>query len=75
MAYMVYVLNKDGKPLMPTKNFRKARILLKTKASVVQRTPFTIQLTTRTHNYVQEVILGMDDSNKMFGFSASYYTG
>lgn len=42
MAYMVYLLNKDGKLLMPTKNLRKVRILLKTKVAVVQRTPFTI---------------------------------
>lgn len=52
MAYMVYILNKEGSPLMPTKDFLKVRILLKTKAAVVQRIPFTIKLTTRTHNYV-----------------------
>ena len=40
---MVYVLNKENKPLMPCSN-RKARILLKqNKAIVVKRTPFTIK--------------------------------
>ena len=41
----VYVLNKDGKPLMPTVNRAKVRILLKEgRAKVVKLTPFTIQL-------------------------------
>lgn len=30
---MVYVLSKDSKPLMPTENHAKVRILLKTKKS------------------------------------------
>lgn len=35
---MVYVLSKDNKPLMPTENHVKARILLKTKkAEAVRR--------------------------------------
>ena len=41
---LVYVLNKQGKPLMPCKP-RKARILLRDdKAKVVKKIPFTIQL-------------------------------
>jgi len=35
---MVYVLSKDNKPLMPTENHAKVRILLKTKkAEAVRR--------------------------------------
>lgn len=42
---MVYVLNKDGQPIMPTSNHAKVRALLKKgKARVVKRCPFTIQL-------------------------------
>ena len=42
---VVYVLNKEGKPLMPTKRCGHVRILLKEKkAVVVERLPFTIQL-------------------------------
>ena len=40
---MVYVQNKDGKPLMPTTRYCYVRLLLKEKkARVVNRTPFTI---------------------------------
>ena len=43
---MVYVLSKNGQPIMPTKNHAKVRLLLKSgKAKVVNRCPFTIQLT------------------------------
>ena len=42
---VVYVLNKDGLPLMPTHKLGKVRHLLKDgKAKVVKRSPFTIQL-------------------------------
>jgi N6-L-threonylcarbamoyladenine synthase len=38
MPTMVYVLSKDNKPLMPTENHAKVRILLKTKkAEAVRR--------------------------------------
>ena len=41
----VYVLNKDGKPLMPTTRCWHVRRLLKEqKARVVTSKPFTIQL-------------------------------
>ena len=43
---MVYVLDKDGNPLMPTRRYGKVRHLLKDgKAVVVRRDPFTIRLT------------------------------
>lgn len=39
---MVYVLDKDGNPLMPTRRYGKVRHLLKEgKAVVVRRDPFT----------------------------------
>ena len=55
---MVYVLNKNGKPLMPCKNV-VARLLLKEgKAKVKRKCSFTIQLTYDCPNYRQEVVLG-----------------
>ena len=43
---MVYVISKNGQPIMPTKNHAKERLLLKYgKATVVRRIPFTIKLT------------------------------
>ena len=49
---MVYVLNKDGQPLMPTDRYGKIRHLLKDgKAKVVSRCPFTIKLLYDSTNY------------------------
>ena len=40
---MVYVLNKNGQPLMPTNRHGKVKHLLKDgKAKVIKRCPFTI---------------------------------
>ena len=69
---MVYVLNKDGKPLMPTARLGKVRHLLKEqKAIIVSYQPFTIQLTYDCPNKVQEVSLGVDAGSKHVGLSAT----
>ena len=58
---MVYVISKDGQPLMPTENYAKVRVLLKQgKAKVINRCPFTIQLLYSSTNYTQEIALGVD---------------
>lgn len=67
----VYVLNKHGKPLMPCKP-RKARVLLQSrKATVVKRTPFTIQLKYGSSGYKQPISLGMDAGSKYIGIVAT----
>ena len=69
---MVYVLNRDGKPLMPTERHGKVRRMLKEgKAKVVRREPFTIQLLYETTNYTQDITLGVDAGSKHIGLSAS----
>jgi N6-L-threonylcarbamoyladenine synthase len=69
---MVYVLNQNGQPLMPTKNHTKVRILIKNKkAKVVKRCPFTIQLLYSSTNYTQEITLGVDSGSKHIGLSAT----
>ena len=69
---MVYVLNRDGEPLMPTDRHGKVRRLLKEgKAKVVRREPFTIQLLYETTNYTQDITLGVDAGSKHIGLSAS----
>jgi len=69
---MVYVLNKYGKPLMPTTRYGRVRRMLgKGHAVVVDYRPFTIQLTYDTPNGVQEVSLGVDAGTKHVGFSAT----
>ena len=64
---MVYVLNKEGKPLMPCTN-AIARLLLKQGKAKVKRTcPFTIKLLEETTGYNQEVVAGMDTGSKVIG--------
>lgn len=78
---MVYVINKDGQPLMPTTRHGKVRHLLERgKAKVIKRCPFTIQLLYETNHYVQEITLGVDAGSKTIGLSATserkeYYAG
>lgn len=69
---MVYVLNMDGQPLMPTNRCGKVRHLLKDgMAEVVKRCPFTIKLLYRSTNYTQPVTLGVDAGSKHIGLSAT----
>ena len=69
---MVYVINKDGQPLMPTERHGKVRRLLRDKkAKVVRRCPFTIQLLYDTTSIVQDVILGVDAGSKVVGLSVT----
>lgn len=64
---MVYVLNKEGKPLMPTNRHGKVRHLLETgKAKVVSKEPFTIKLLYDSTNYVQDLTLGVDTGSGTF---------
>ena len=69
---MVYVLNKNGIPLMPTKRHGKVRRMLKNgQAKVVKRCPFTIQLLYDTTNYTQPVNLGIDAGSQHIGICAT----
>lgn len=67
MGYLVYVLNKNNEPLMPTKRFGKVKHLLKNKlAKVVRKEPFTIKLLYDSTNYTQELTLGVDTGSGTF---------
>lgn len=69
---MVYVLDIDGNPLMPTERHGKVRRLLKEgKAKVVKRCPFTIQLLYDSTRYIQDINLGIDAGSKHIGVSAT----
>lgn len=64
----IYVLNKDGKPLMPTTRSGHIRHLLKEqKARVVRTKPFTIQLLYETKDAVQPLYLGIDPGRTNIG--------
>ena len=69
---LVYVLNINKQPLMPTSRFAKVRKLLKQgKAKVVKTVPFTIQLLYQTNDVIQDVTLGIDSGSKIVGVSAT----
>lgn len=69
---MVYILDKDNKPLMPTNRHGKVRRLLKSKmAEVVRKQPFTIKLLYDCGGKTQPVTLGVDSGTKHQGFSAT----
>ena len=69
---MVYVLDKNGHPLMPTERYGKVRRLLKSgKAKVIKRCPFTIQLMYDSTTHTQDVSLGVDAGSKFIGISAT----
>ena len=63
---VVYVLDKNGQPLMPTVRFGKVRRMLRDKkAKVVKRCPFTIRLLYEPKTkIVQEIVLGVDTGSK-----------
>lgn len=69
---MVYILDIDNNPLMPTeRNGHVRRLLRDGKACVVKRTPFTIKLNYLTTTYVQDVSLGIDAGTRHIGVSAT----
>lgn len=65
---MVYVISKDGQPLMPIRRHGKARRLLKErKAKVVHRKPFTIRLLVEAESNVSDLTLGFDTGSSKVG--------
>ena len=69
---MVYVLDVQGKALMPTERNGRVAYLLKTKkARVVNRCPFTIQLLEQPKKvYIQPITGSLDPGYSNIGFSA-----
>jgi len=67
----VYVIAKDGTPLMPTQKFGMVRHFLDDgKAIPVQTKPFTIRLTYETDHHIQNVVVGIDTGYENVGVSA-----
>lgn len=66
----VFVVSREGKPLMPTTP-RRARLWLRARrAEVVRRDPFTIQLRFETTSYTQPITVGVDTGSKTVGIAA-----
>jgi len=71
----VYVLNKNGNPLMPCKPAKARHLLQDGKAKVVSRKPFTIQLLWDCEENVQEVRCGIDKGCKVTGIACARSNG
>ncbi len=67
---IVYVLNQDGKPLMPCKFVKAKHLLRDGKAKVVSRLPFTIKLLWQCECNTQEVVGGLDTGSVTIGCAA-----
>ena len=68
---MVYVLNKQGKSIMPCKEAKARKLLKQNKAKIIKYEPFTIQLLFDCENQTQEINLGVDVGSKHIGISAT----
>ena len=69
-AEVVYVISRNGKPLMPT-NSVVARLLLKQgKAKVKHKDPFTIKLLYKTTEYIQPCTIAEDTGSGTLGSAA-----
>lgn len=67
---LAYVLNQQGKPLMPCKPAKARKLLNAGKAKVIKRTPFTIKLFHGSSCYTQHVVAGMDTGSRYIGCAA-----
>ena len=65
----VFVIAKEGHPLMPCSPAKARKLLKAEKAKVVKRCPFTIQLNWVCENQVQEIICGIDSGYENVGFN------
>lgn len=64
---LVYVINKNGNPLMPCKPSKARKLLRDNKAKVIKRIPFTIQLKWDCEENIQPLTLGIDSGSKIIG--------
>ena len=68
LMYIVYVLNVDGKPLMPTQRFGHVRRLLKAgQAKAVSTKPFVVQLQYESEGITQPLYGGTDPGRTNIG--------
>jgi len=67
---LVYVLNKDGSPLMPCKSAKARHLIQNGIAKIISSKPFTIQLKWNCEKNTQQIILGIDPGYSKIGFSA-----
>lgn len=65
----IFVLDRKGEPLMPTRPARARKLLKSGRAVVHRRYPFTIRLKDRTGGETQPVDLKVDPGSKVTGIA------
>ena len=65
----VFVIDAQGKPLLPTHPARARKLLDSGKATIYQVAPFTIQLNRVVENPEGEFTIGIDDGAKKVGIA------
>jgi len=73
MPNLVYVVDGEGEPLLPTCGARARILLKKGKAKMYSVIPFTIQLNRIVNNPKGEFRVGIDDGAKEVGISVAYW--
>lgn len=72
----IYIINKHGKPLMPTTRQSHIRKLIKSgRAVVVYQKPFTVKLKYETDNITQPLYAGMDTGRENIGEAVTKANG
>lgn len=66
----VYVINKNGRPLMPCSPAKAKHLLKAGKAKVIKNIPFTIKLLWNCEENIQGIVAGMDTGSKIIGCAA-----
>jgi len=69
-ADLVFVLSKQGYPLMQCSPRKARKLLCSSKAKVRSKVPFVIQLNFGSTGYVQPITAGMDTGSKHIGSAA-----
>ncbi len=71
----IYVVDKKGKPLMPTTRYGHIRRLIKNgKAVVINNKPFTVRLKYETTNIIQGMPANIDTGRENIGLAATTET-
>jgi len=65
----VFVIDAEGKPLLPTHPARSRKLLRNGRATVEQVVPFTIRLKRKVENPVGSFVVGVDDGTKHVGIA------
>lgn len=70
MPNLIYVLDLEGNPLMPSNRFKHFRLLLKdNKAKIVSYNPFVVQLLYDSTHYVDSLTFALDPGRDNIGCS------